>query len=155
MLNPADFRMEVIRPSLEILGLWSESAEDLLLGTALVESGLKRLHKNDNAGLGLFGITEGVAKHAWRYVLARSVMSGVLTRMEPKCSIQNLSYAVMITRINYEDAFEPLPRTGDIYGQASFWKRYHHGIDGPLTDVDFINKARPWLRRLREQGDDQ
>ena len=37
-LNPQQFRSLVIRPTLRRLDLWSEAAEELLLGTAIQES---------------------------------------------------------------------------------------------------------------------
>jgi len=38
-----DFRREIVRPVLEHLSLHSPAAENMLVGTAAVESGLRRL----------------------------------------------------------------------------------------------------------------
>ena len=47
----------VIRPALEKLSLWSLSAEELVLGTAIVESGLTYLKQHgDGPALGLWQV---------------------------------------------------------------------------------------------------
>ena len=52
---PMEFRESVIKPTLEKMGLWSESAESLILGTAIQESRLKyRKQIGGGPALGLF-----------------------------------------------------------------------------------------------------
>ena len=53
----SQIRSLVIRPALEKLNLWSLSAEELVLGTAIVESGLTYLRQhNDGPALGLWQV---------------------------------------------------------------------------------------------------
>ena len=56
-LNVRDLRVEVIRPALRALDLWSPAAEDLVLGTAAQESGLAYLRQiGGGPALGLWQI---------------------------------------------------------------------------------------------------
>lgn len=50
MLDPQTFRRFVIRPALTRLNLYSPAAEALLLGTAIVESGLSSLVQTGGGG---------------------------------------------------------------------------------------------------------
>ena len=44
-MNPDDLLADVIAPVLDALGLRTRPAEQLVLGTAIAESGLSRLHQ--------------------------------------------------------------------------------------------------------------
>ena len=57
MLAATQIRSMVIRPALEKLSLWSLNAEELVLGTAIVESGLTYLRQHgDGPALGLWQV---------------------------------------------------------------------------------------------------
>ena len=54
MLSVIQQQDMVIAPALDKLGLWSPSAEELVLGTAIVESGLTYIRQwGDGPALGL------------------------------------------------------------------------------------------------------
>ena len=53
MLSSIHLQDRVIAPALDKIGLWSRAAEELVLGTAIVESGLTYLKQHgDGSGLG-------------------------------------------------------------------------------------------------------
>ena len=55
MLAATLLRSKVIRPALTKINLWSRSAEELILGTAIVESGLTYLkQRGEGPALGLW-----------------------------------------------------------------------------------------------------
>ena len=57
MLAATLLRSMVIRPALTKINLWSRSAEELILGTAIVESGLTYLKQHgDGPALGLWQV---------------------------------------------------------------------------------------------------
>ena len=57
MIDHAQFREHVVRYALKCTGTWSHAAENLVVGTALAESGLKFLRqKGGGPALGLFQI---------------------------------------------------------------------------------------------------
>ena len=57
MLSVIQLQDMVIAPALDKLGLWSPSAEELVLGTAIVESGLTYIRQwGDGPALGLWQV---------------------------------------------------------------------------------------------------
>ena len=57
MLAATQIRSMVIRPALSKINLWSPSAEELVLGTAIVESGLTYIRQwGDGPALGLWQV---------------------------------------------------------------------------------------------------
>ena len=51
MLSSIHLLDRVIAPALEKIGLWSRSAEELVLGTAIIESGLTYLKQHGDGPL--------------------------------------------------------------------------------------------------------
>ena len=49
-LDATELRQMVIKPALEKLGLWCTAAEELVLGTAIVESATKSLSRENPFG---------------------------------------------------------------------------------------------------------
>ena len=57
MLNVTSIRTQVIYPALNKMGMWSEAAGELVLGTAIVESNLTYLKQHgDGPALGLWQV---------------------------------------------------------------------------------------------------
>jgi hypothetical protein len=57
MLNVASIRTQVIYPALNKMGMWSEAAGELVLGTAIVESNHTYLKQHgDGPALGLWQV---------------------------------------------------------------------------------------------------
>ncbi len=108
MLDPGHFRRDVVRPALEHLELWSESAENLLLGTALVESGLRSLsQRGGGPALGLFQIErathDDIRTNFLRYRRALSAKVEALVAPQPsrpRQLVTNLAYAAAMARVH-------------------------------------------------------
>jgi len=142
------FRIYVIRPTLQNLGMWSESAELLLLGTALKESGGLHYLKQLGGGpaLGVYQIEP--ATHAdvwenylqWRPPLHVKVMSYLAPEPErEKQLITNLAYATVMARIIYFRIPKKLPKPNDYTGLGKYWKKYYNTPLGKGTVVDFVD----------------
>lgn len=77
MLDVGDFRELVVRPSLIHLQnwdrrLWTEAAENLLIGTALQESGLRHLRQmHGGIALSVYQIEPATALDVWDNFLSR------------------------------------------------------------------------------------
>ena len=71
MLDPQHFLAYVVRPSLESIGLWSEAAERLLLGTAIAESQLTWLRQHGGGpARGVYQIEPATHDDIWANYLA-------------------------------------------------------------------------------------
>lgn len=142
----ARFRANVIGPTLQRLGLWSESAEELLLGTALVESGLKsRVQLAGGPARGLFQMEPRTHDDIWdnflagRPSLARGV--GAIHPRDAAALENNDSYACAMARVHYLRVPEALPTAGDSDRMAAYWKTYYNTSHGAGKVTDYL---RAW-----------
>ncbi len=144
MIDPNDFRHYVVRPTLTCLHPpvpVSRAAEVLLLGTALVESGLSALmQRGGGPALGLYQIEPATHVDLWdRYLayrpaLARHLRGDFGLRKEgvPRDErlITNLAYATAIARLIYWRRPEPLPDAADMLGLGAYWKQHYNSSLG-------------------------
>ena len=147
------FRTFVIRPTLENLGLHSPAAENLVLGTALHESGGFRFFDQwtgaDDVKLGpAFGLYQiEPATHddvLLNFVSWRPKLRAKLSLVEAPIPspheqlVTNLAYATAICRLIYYRRPEPLPAADDLPGLARYWKKFYNTSAGAGTEAQFI-----------------
>ena len=124
----------VIRPALEKLGLWSTAAEELVLGTAIVESSLIYLRQHgDGPALGLWQVEPATHDDLYaNYLSYRQELSARLMELRaPALSMEenlasNLMYGAAVCRLCYYRQPGALPEAGDLEGQAAFWKQHYN-----------------------------
>ena len=147
MLNIQQFRDEIVRPTLKEIGLWSKSAERLVIGTALTESGLEYIKQIGGPALGLYQCEPKTHKDIWdnfllyRVPLAKKLNGFNIDYRDHKQLIWNIKYATAICRIHYLRDPNPLPDENDILGMANTWKDCYNTNQGKGTVEDFLNKA--------------
>lgn len=151
----------VITPTLGILQMWSRPAEQLVLGTAIAESGLQYLYQiGGGPGRGLWQPEPFTARDVLRRYLGRRVdlrdrlMNAVypLGRSSPwraKWTDDELSHALTVNmalgaavcRLIYLWVPDPIP--DDLEGQAAYWvKNYNKGGAGTVEHyVDAWNRV--------------
>lgn len=132
MLDIGHFRLLVVRPVLTHLALWSTVAENLLLGTALQESGLRFLGPRTRApARGMFGIDPATDDdlHAGFLAGRPALAAKVRGLLAPQPSrgeqlVTNLAYATAVARVIYLRCPEPLPAADDVAGMGRYWKQH-------------------------------
>lgn len=142
-LNAKHLRDYVVRPALQHVGLWSEPAERLVMGTAAQESGLEALHQiGGGPALGLWQMESETHDDIWENYLAfRAALARRVLTLAPFCGQQirpnadtligNLYYAAVMCRLKYLRDPAPLPDKQDIAGMAATWLRaYNWGGKG-------------------------
>ncbi len=149
-----DLRDIVIRPVLMELKLLSDSAVNLLLGTAAVESGFRRLVQEGGPALGIYQMEPTTASDVFENViiplttdknpsrrrLGRAAM-GMIHRTSGNFFNEltsNLRFATLMARMQYWRFDEPLPSPFDIEGLARYWKTYWNTLEGKGSIEDFI-----------------
>lgn len=138
MIDPKQFRQLVIVPTLAQLGLGSIAAEELLLGTALTESGLMWLHQGGGGpALGVYQCEPATHDDlfnnfiAFRPDLASRLYPLRMSSLQPAFQLAaNLAYATAICRIHYLRAPAPLPAAGDAMAMALYHKRFYNTAQG-------------------------
>lgn len=147
-MNPQQLREHVIRPTLKQLGLWSQQAEDLLLGTACQESHCGKYIRQlgCTGSIGAFGV--------WQMELAtaRDIYDNFLrykpdllnkveslrdpTQLLAYSLTTNLAYAAAMCRIHYLRKPDAIPLT--LEGQAAYWKKHYNTKLGKGTTAEYI-----------------
>jgi hypothetical protein len=152
-LSPAEFRREIVRPTLAWLDPLvpaSEAAENLLVATAMVESGLAALRQRGGGpALGLYQIEPATHRDVHLSFLAfRPELSARVTDLAapaPALEVQlvsNLRYATAIARLVYWRAREKLPAADDPGGLARYWKVWFNTRLGAGTEAAFLEHYR-------------
>lgn len=145
MISASIFRERVVDPALFYLGLRSDAASDLVLGTALAESGLDAIAQNGGPALGFFQIEPATHDDLWtNFLRGEPEMHDKLSRIAaewPTVAAQlatNALYAAAICRLIYYRRPEPLPAPGDVAGYAAYWKLHYNTPAGKGTPEHFI-----------------
>lgn len=143
-----------IRPALYKLRLWTPAAEELLLGTAIVESDLR--HRRQFApgpARGLFQMEPRTHKDIWKNFLAyKAALREAVDALRSSPSADGLTelehndtYAAALARIHYLRAPAPLPLAGDVAGMAMYWKQYYNTWRGKGEEAKYMAK---WYRTM-------
>lgn len=150
-INIGQFRHFVLVPTLEALGLHSIAAEQLLMGTAMQESGFKHLrqlpHNDGRRGpaLGFFQMEPRTHDDIWknwlqyRQPLAERVEKFMVNGDSPDSAetLHNLPYATIMARLLYRRIPAALPGSGDVSGLAAYWKQHYNTPLGAGTVEQF------------------
>ncbi|EJX7572470.1 TPA: hypothetical protein ACMDPH_003467 [Vibrio cholerae] len=145
----------VVRPTLERLGLYSRSAEQLIVGTIYQESLKGRFIKQVGGGpaLGIIQMEPATYADIWSNYLAYKPslakklsdlvsVSSLDSNKRPDVNqlITNLSFAVGMCRVHYLRRKESLPSAGDVNGLAKYWKDHYNTPLGAGSVEEFIEK---------------
>lgn len=167
MLDPEQLRIFVVRPTLEALDLWSQAAENLVIGTAAQESHLTYIDQKEPAGrrpqigpgLGLWQMEAATHDDIWRnWLTARPAIgkrvlevacvwtrAAALFSVDPGVLVYNLRYGAAMCRIHYRRRPEPLPAADDVAGLADYWKRHYNTSAGAGRIEQFTANYRRFI----------
>lgn len=142
-------RTELIRPVLDKIGLWSKSAEDLLVGTACQESAcgtyIRQLNCRGTTGaFGIFQMELNTHNDIWQNFLkykpslAEKIKALRIPSMTDAENLEyNLAYAVAMCRIHYYRVPSSIP--DGIYAQAQYWKDFYNTKLGKGSTEEYIS----------------
>lgn len=148
MLNIAQFRANVVRPTLEAIGAHSQAAENLVLGTAVQESNLHFLRQLAvGPARGIYQMEPATHDDIWENYLAfrQELRDRVLAFLVPEHDrhdqlVWNLAYGTAMCRAHYMRVPYPLPPADDIRGMAEYWKQHYNTPQGRGTSDEFVEK---------------
>lgn len=147
---PNELRQYVIRPTLQYLALWSNTAEDLLLGTAIQESHCGYyLTQQQGPALGIYQIEPATHIDLWKnYLNYRPLLASKLKLLQSpqyflghihEELITNLAYATAMARVIYYRVKQPLPSENNLAALAQYWKQHYNTPKGKGRASDFIS----------------
>ena len=135
----------VVRPALIEIGLLSDNALGLIMGTAAIESGFVHLAQLGGPALGLWQMEPATHNDIFANYLEyrptlRKMVCGAGSP-EALRLIYDLRYACKLARIQYLRAPEPIPAVDDLAGMdALYLKRYNAG--GKSRPGEFSERYR-------------
>jgi len=151
-IQVTDLRNLIIRPTLERLNDWSLSAENLLLGTAALESTLGYRLTSDNGGLGIYAISPAAHIQVWDHFLVSdpetaSLLRGLASQQQfLKCPhgelISNLSYASGVAWMIYKSHHVKLPDNTGIRDLAIAWLGCYSVRNNQVDQISFSDDAK-------------
>ena len=148
------FQISIIRPVLDYLAPeipYSKAAEHLLLGTAVQETRLRYLFQlGAGPALSHYQIEPRTHDDIWLHWLNqyqhRAIAEKVrgLLGVPPEPENQHLAlagnvfYATAMCRVFYRRIPAPLPKVGDVWAMAQYWKKYYNTRLGAGTVEEFF-----------------
>jgi hypothetical protein len=142
----------LIRDVLTQVGLYSNSAEELLMLTAAVESKLGYyIRQVGGPAKGIFQMEPNTEEDIWEnylaykgelsYKITSKFMTNNLAELE-----WNLAYQIIMARIHYLRVPEPLPHPLDKVGLATYWKKYYNTSAGKGTVAKAIDAYEEYVQ---------
>lgn len=148
-----DFLRTFIRGTLQMAGLWSMPAEELLLGTAAQESHLGKYRRQigGGPGTGIYQIELLTERSLWndwialRPSIAVIIMniSGV-SKPDPLQLEFNLAYQTLMARLRYF-AWVKAPIPESLVGQAIYWDTHYNCNPNYGTPEEYISNYRKYV----------
>jgi hypothetical protein len=129
---PEHFR-EMIQETLMPVDLWTQSAEELLIGTAAQEShlGTYLFQLGGGPAVGVYQMEPSTHSDIWdNYLLFRPEL---VQKVDFTCGVAecdhyalkyDLRYQTIMARIHYRRVKEPLPKWTDVFAQSVYWDRH-------------------------------
>lgn len=145
------FRDFIVRPALQQINAWTLNAEQLVMATAIAESGVFFIQQiGRGPARGFFQMEPVTHDDIWERYLSRrpsllnDLKALIMRDMDLHDQLRgNLFYAAAMCRIFYLRFKDPLPEEGDWQGMAAYWKKYYNTHLGAGTTEGFLKKARP------------
>ena len=160
MIDIKELRLAVIRPAIKAIDMWSEDAEELLIGTCAQESrGGTFLVQETNhgiymkGGLGIFDMESATHESLWLHRINNmpELKAKIFTycdfkdKPKPIELVGNLGYASIMTRIFYHGIDEPLPPANNVEAMGAYWKKYYNTVYGAGTVDEFVKSYHAYV----------
>lgn len=159
-IDTSELLNHVIYPTLKEMHkkcpqIYSDSAVNLLLGTAAIETEMGTFLKQlEGPALGIYQMEPDTHLDIWKNYLSyrlplrvyiRSLLpAGNPTKMADHL-LYNLKYATAMCRIHYLRVQEKLPSSYDVEGLARYWKKYYNTEKGHGSTRSFVSRYDTYI----------
>lgn len=146
--------IKLISDVLRELGKYSESAVNLLLGTAAQESALGEFwyQKGGGPARGIFQMEPATELDTWKNFINKNgkvklalLELGYSYGPNSTRLLFDLRYQIIMARLDYARAKEALPGSDDVAGMARYWKKYYNTPLGKGTEAEFIENWKRYV----------
>lgn len=145
MFHVEQFREYVLQPTLKAMDMYSESAENLLVGTALIESDLYHFKQIRGPALGFFQVEpmtyywliERVEKDRKR---SNKILAHLSYMDYPECErlMSDIALSAVFARLKYWFHPKALPSKNDVDGMADHWGEIYNTLNQPEDKRRFV-----------------
>lgn len=136
---------EVVRPGLQMAGIWSDAREQIVLGTGAVESGYKYVAQiGGGPALGWWQCEKRTHRDMWEnWILSRGDLKDRLRIMcegieRDGALIAFPMYAAAICGAHYLRDRRALPAAGDAHGMAAMHKAAYNTAAGATDPAESV-----------------
>jgi hypothetical protein len=156
MLNINQFRELIIKPTLQNLMLYSESAEELLVFTCATESlGGTFLKQEKGPALGIYQMEPATYNDLWQnYIKSNpSIMTMLMHNFscifmpDEHRLIYDLWYATAMCRLHYARVRAPLPAADDLESIWAYYKTFYNTEDGKAEKLVSLSRYHMFTKR--------
>lgn len=154
MIDVDQARHDIVRPALLLVGAWSQAAENLVLGTGLVESRLTYVRQIRGPALGLFQMEPATHDDIWKNWLVAPARASTAAALDKHIGrggdrsaerlVWDLRYAAAMCRLHYRRVAAPLPDHADLDGLGLYWKRHYNTSLGAGDPQSFVALFRTY-----------
>jgi hypothetical protein len=137
------------------LNLYTENAEELMMGTAAQESHLgSYIRQVEGPALGIFQCEQKTYDSIWNKYIgnARAMqlkvlpLIGVSTKPPFHRLISDLNLATIMCRLYYWDIQIPLPYRGDVAAMGKYWNDYYNRNPDKGTVEEFVANYAKYVK---------
>ena len=143
-LDVLQFRQYVVRPALQSIGLWSDAAEELVTGTAMVETTLNYVKQlNGGIAVGVCQMEPATYKdiklrlfkeHKDLYDRIKNYLYFDTFPLQADYLMGNMTASVIFCRLKYYLFPDALPEAHDYSAMAAYHKKIYNTSHG-ATDI--------------------
>lgn len=145
-INANQLREKIVRPTLKAVDLWSQAAENLLMGTCAQESnGGHYIVQTKGPAKGIFQCEPATHDYLIQVLKNKPDLYGKLSdflggNFTAERLVYDLRYATIICRLHYLFVPAALPDANDINALGAYYKKYYNTYLGKATVNGFVNK---------------
>lgn len=147
------FKHNLVIPTLKKIGLHSEAAANLIVGTAAQESRGKYLVQLGNGpALGFFQMEPATYQDIWdNYLSYKSELEAKVLHLasiesssnsmppDEQQLVTNLAFACAMCRVHYLRKPQSLPDANDVAALGGYWKKHYNTHLGKGTVEEFVH----------------
>lgn len=151
MFNAHQFRLHIIRPCLDKVGLYAPEAEELLIAIMAHESlGGTYIKQIEGPALGIYQMEKTTHDSIWdnflvfRHDLAHKIVLQFNKMRKPSAEemIHDLFYATLMARIYFLRVSDALPPANDIDAIWQYYKSFYNTAIGKAKKEDFVKNYK-------------
>ncbi len=145
---------KLITDTLKEIGLYSENARELIMGTFAQESNFKYTRQiGGGPALGYCQIEPSTFKdiinNYLKYkpeLMGKVMKSCGIVSFNPDDLVENKKLMICMTRVHYLRVSDPLPSHKDVWAMGEYWKQFFNTPKGKGTVSEFVKNYTKYCR---------